>query len=70
MPMSRSTPATRALLAGAAMAYLLVSHDVLTGGPLLRSVWVCIGFGLVVLLAQAAVAVQLGWPIGAARSMD
>jgi hypothetical protein len=69
MSTSRLTPATRALLGTSAIVYLLASHDVLTGGPLLRAVWVCAGLGLVVLLALAAVAVQLGWPIGATRPM-
>ena len=58
------TPARRVTLTAAAFVYLLASRDAMSSGPLLQVIWFAMGLGIILLLAEASVAVHLGWPIG------
>jgi hypothetical protein len=58
------TPLRRVTLTVVAFAYLLASRDAMSAGVVLQVLWFAMGAGLALLLAEASVAVHLGWPFG------
>ena len=64
MSFKHTTPRQRAALSALTMVFLLGVHGLADGGPLTQLVLLGTGIVLLLLLARAAVASGIGWPLG------
>jgi hypothetical protein len=63
MSIETTTPRRRAAISLLALGFLLTAHAAVDGGMLPHLIGLAVGTGLL-LLARAAVASGVGWPVG------
>jgi hypothetical protein len=64
MSIETTTPRRRAAISLLALGFLLTAHAAVDGGTLPHLIGLAVGTGLLLLLARAAVASGVGWPVG------